>query len=477
MALGRRRRHRQQEMFISPAEVAKAPAHPFYSAVNRVLREAKFDDRVEELARPYYASGIGRPSLPPGVYIRALMVGFFEGIDSERGIAWRAADSLAIREFLGCAITERTPDHSTISNTRRRLPKEFHDHAFVVVLEILATHGLIKGQTLAVDSSTMEANAAMKSLVRRDTGETYNQFLEKLAKASGIETPTVEDLRRMDRKREGKKTSNDDWMNPSDPDAKIARMKDGRTDLAYKPEHIVDLDTGAVLGAEVHPANASDTQTAKATLQAANDAIYAINEVVPEVAPKSADIVGDKGYHSGELLAALDDNGMRAYIAEPARGRRRWTDDKGQKSEEKAREQRLVYNNRDRMRRGRAKGLHRRRGEIVERAFAHVLDTGGLRRTTLRGRENVAKRYVVHVAAFNLSLVMRKIVGRGKPRWAAAASEGVVWLVVAILGFLRAASTRLAACLSWAFAPTDGRSTADRFQAITCGAAALSTGC
>lgn len=433
MALGRRRRHQKQPLFISTTEIVEPPSHPFYSRLNDVLREEDFDDRIEKLARRHYALGIGRPSLPPGTYVRALMVGHFEGISSERGIAWRLADSMGIRDFLGYSITEQTPDHSTISGTRRRLPKEFHTEAFAIILEILAKHGLVRGETLAIDSSTMEANAAMKSLVGRGAGETYNQFLEKLAKESGIETPTAEDLRRMDRKRKGKKVSNDDWMSPSDPDAKIARMKDGRTDLAYKPEHTVDLDTGAVLAAEVHPANASDAQTAKETLQTATEAIFRVNEAVIEVAPKKSEVVGDKGYHSGELLGELADIGMRPYIAEPARGRRRWTDRAGEKSTEKAREQRLVYQNRRRMRGARAKALHRRRGEIVERTFAHVLDTGGMRRTTLRGRENVAKRYLIQVAAFNLSLVMRKLIGRGKPRWAAAAAACLVWLVLTLL--------------------------------------------
>jgi transposase len=406
MAMGRRERERQGTMWLVTEDLVKGPGHPFYARLNEVLRQSGFDLFTEERCARFYVDGVGRPGIAPGVYFRMLLVGYFEGIDSERGIAWRCADSLGLREFLGYELDRATPDHSTLSVIRTRIDVETHQEVFDLVLGLLREHGLVKGRTVGVDATTLEANAALRSIVRRDTGEPYRAFLEGLAKASGIATPTREDLARLDRKRKGK-GSNDDWTHPHDPDAKITKMKDGRTHLAHKAEHGVDLDTGATLSVTVQPADRGDTSSVAQTLC----------EVIENLAGASGDaarplliqeVVLDKGYHSNDVVAGLEEAGIRTYISEPKRGRRRW---KG-----KARERRAVYANRRRIRGERGKRLLRRRGELLERPFAHHYDTGGMRRTHLRTHPKILKRLLIHSAGFNLGLLMRTLFGVGKPR-------------------------------------------------------------
>jgi transposase len=242
----RKRRERQEQLWVTHTELANGPGHPFYARLNGLLDREKFDEFAETQCAKFYAEKNGRPSLAPGTYFRLLLIGYFEGIDSERGIAWRAADSLGLRQFLRIGLDEETPDHSTISRTRRLIDVETHRQVFLWVLGVIADHGLLKGKTVGVDATTLEANAAMRSIVRRDTGASYEEFLKDLAQQSGIETPTREDLARVDRKRE-KKSSNLDWESPTDPDARIAKMKDGTTHLAHKAEHAVDMETGAVI--------------------------------------------------------------------------------------------------------------------------------------------------------------------------------------------------------------------------------------
>jgi transposase len=266
MAMGKRGGE-QEDLFVTHQQL-RAQSHPYYRVVNKALADKGFDRYAEEICAKYYARKVGRPSLPPGVYFRCLLLGYFEGIDSERGIAWRAADSLSIRDFLGIPASKATPDHSTLSKTRTRLPIEAHQAVFTWVLGVLDSAGLIKGKTIGVDATTLEANAAMRSIVRREDGRSYQEFLTDLARSSGIETPTREDLARLDRKRK-KKTSNDDWFNPNDPDAKITKMKDGRTHLAHKQEHAVDMDTGAVVAVTLQGATEGDTSTIEGTLDAA----------------------------------------------------------------------------------------------------------------------------------------------------------------------------------------------------------------
>ena len=390
-------------MWIATTDLPSTAAHPFYERLNRILDDAGFDAHVEALCVPFYASH-GRPSLAPGQYFRLLLVGYFEGLDSERAIAWRAADSFALRRFLGLELPEGPPDHSTISRTRRLIDLDTHRAVFTWVLDGLAAAGLVKGETIGIDATTLEANAALRSIVRRDTGETYPAFLTQLAQASGIETPTRADLARIDRKRK-KKGSNDDWTHPHDPDARITKMKDGRTHLAHKAEHAVDLATGAVVAVTVQPASDGDTTTSQDTLI---EAAEQIETVVPDGRPK--ELVADKGYHSNQALVDYEAIGLRTYISEPDRGRRNW------KGPGKAEARAAVYRNRRRIRGARGKRLLRQRGERLERPNAHLYTTGAMRRVHLRGHANILKRLLVHVAGLNLGLLMRALTGVGTPR-------------------------------------------------------------
>ena len=396
----------QSPLWIATSDLPASPGHPFYVRLNAMLDAHGFDQFAEDQCRPFYAKVMGRPSLPPGQYFRLLLVGYFEGIDAERGIAWRAADSLAVRSFVRLALHEAAPDHTTISRTRRLIDLETHRAVFTWVQQRLVEVGLLKGKTVAIDATTLEANAAMRSIVRRDTAETYQEFLTRLAKASGIETPTREDLARLDRKRK-KKTSNKEWTNPHDPDAKVTKMKDGRTHLAHKAEHAVDLETGAIVAVTLQGADQGDTTTIVETATAAADQVEDAQADVNEPQPLE-EIIADKGYHSNQTMVDLDAVGVRSYVAEPDRGRRDWS------KEPEA--QAPVYDNRRRIRGARGRRLMRRRGEMIERSFAHLYDTGGMRRTHLRGHTNILKRLLIHAGGFNLGLVMRHLIGLGTPR-------------------------------------------------------------
>lgn len=427
MAMGKRKEKlRQQSIWIATQELPKSASHPFYKRLNRILEQNGFDEYVEQRCESFYAPTMGRPSLAPGRYFRLLMLGYFEGIDSERGIAWRAADSLSVREFLGLELGEAPPDHSTISRTRRLIDVETHRDVFSWILDRLAAAGLVKGETLGVDATTLEANAALRSIVRRDTGEGYEAFLTRLAKASGIATPTREDLARLDRKRP-KKGSNDDWTHPQDPDARITKMKDGRTHLAHKAEHAVDLETGAVVAVTVQPADKGDTETVKETLI---EAAENVEKAKPQTGGVK-ELVTDKGYHSNALLEDLAILGVRTYISEPARGRRNW------QGKHPARD--AVYGNRRRIGGARGRRLLRQRGERLERPFAHAYETGGLRRVYLRGHSNILKRVLIHTAALNLGLLMRLLVGVGTPR----SLQGRLWASLMRLVLLMPGNQRI----------------------------------
>lgn len=416
MAMGRSNRQRQSSLWVERSSLPQGAGHPFYQRLNSILEKHGFDGYVEGICSRFYADIMGRKSLPPGIYFRMLLVGYFERLDSERGIAWRCQDSFGLRTFLGCGIDEEPADHSTISRTRRLIDVETHQQVFQWVLAVLAKEGLLKGKTIGIDGTTLEANAALRSIVRRDTGESYRDFLKGLAKESGIETPTREDLARLDRKR-SKKGSNDDWKSPHDPDAQITKMKDGRTHLSHKDEHAVDMETGAVVAVTVHGGAAADTATLPRTLAEADSNLAAVQEATQAQAPLNEElieeVVTDKGYHSNSTLVALKSEGLRTYVSEPDRGRRRWKD------QEDA--QVAVYGNRRRIRGARGRGLLRRRGEVLERPFAHYLDAGGMRRTHLRGNQNILKRLLIHVAGFNLGLVMRALLGMGTPKALSAA--------------------------------------------------------
>ncbi len=416
------RQDEQPPLWIATSDLPTAPGHPFYARLNAVLDAAGFDAFVEAECRRFYAAVMGRPGLAPGRYFRLLLVGYFEGLGSERGIAWRAADSLAIRRFLHLGLEDATPDHSTISRTRRLIDVETHRAVFTWVQTQLVAHGLLRGQTVAVDATTLEANAAMRSIVRRDTGETYQAYLTQLAEASGITTPTREALARFDRRRK-KKSSNQDWTHPVDPDAKITKMKDGRTHLAHKAEHAVDVDSGAVVSVRVDGADVGDTTTVIDTV------VDATSQLERAGAPhRLEELIADKGYHSNRTLIDLHALEVRPYIAEPDRGRRQWRD--------LPEAQALVYANRRRLRGARGGRLRRHRAEYVERSFAHLYETGGLRRTHLRGHQNILKRLLVHAGAFNLGLLLRQLTGWGTPRGLRGRSGALAALLTALIGQL-----------------------------------------
>ena len=410
MAMGKRA-SRQESLFIATDQLAQSPGHPFYQRLNALLAEAGFDRWVEQRCRPYYEHDEprGRKSIPPGVYFRMLLVGYFENIDSQRGIAWRCADSLALRQFLGVALDQGTPDHSTLTNTRKRLPPEVFEEMFQFVLKIADEKKLLSGQTVGVDSTTLEANAAMKSIVRKDTGEDWKEYVTRLMREEGAieaeQEPTDEEVRRYDKKRKNKKVSNAEWESSTDGDARIAKMKDGRTHLAYKAEHVVDLKSDLVLSAEIYPANQADTVTlADSVLQAQVHVKEAGSDATID------EVVADKGYHAADTIEMCDFLNVRSYIPEPRRTHEsKWTD----KPDE---HRRAVVNNRRRVKRAKSKTLQRRRSEVVERTFAHICDTGGARRSWLRGFVNVSKRYLMAAAAHNLGRIMRLLSGIGKPK-------------------------------------------------------------
>lgn len=445
MSLGRRkRREKQESIWIEAMSVPTPAGHPFYERLNRLLESRGFDQFAEETCRRFYAD-VGRPGLAPGIYFRLLLIGYFEGLDGERGIAWRAADSFALRAFLGYELHEGTPDHTTISRTRRLIDIETHRMVFTWVLAMLAEEDLLRGHTVAIDGTTLEANAALRSIVRRDTGTEYEEFLKQLAKESGIETPTREQLAKLDRKRPNK-GSNDDWVHPHDPDAEITKMKDGRTHLAHKAEHAVDLETGAVLAVTLQPAMAGDTQTVYETLAQCGENLRDAAdqaELAPEAAAKlerPAELVLDKGYHSNDVLVVLKQTEVRAYCSEPDRGRRNWIG--------KAEEQTATYQNRRRIRGDRGKLLLRQRGERVERSFAHFYETGAMRRTHLRRHNNIIKRLLIHACAFNLGLVMRKHCGYGTPRRLGDACQTCLLVLRILIALLQCAADYEFPCAS-----------------------------
>jgi transposase len=424
MAMGRRKdRARTPGLWIATNELPPTGGHPFYQRLNQVLDEHAFDAFVEAQCAPFYATTIGRPSLTPGTYFRLLLIGYFEGIDSERGIAWRTADSLALRGFLGLGLDEPPPEHSTISRTRRLIDLETHRAVFTWILQVLAIADLVKGKTIGIDATTLEANAALRSLVRRDSGETYQEFLTRLAQASGIETPTRADLARLDRTRP-KKGRNKDWQHPHDPDARITKMKDGRTHLAHKAEHAVDMETGAIVSVTIQGADQGDTTTVAETLTTAADELTAVADITDGHTRVIEEVVADKGYHSNQVLVDLAALDLRTYMAEPDRGRRRW--------KKKPAARAAVYANRRRIHGARGLALLRRRSEYLERPNAHLYETGRMRRTHLRGHANILKRLLVHIGGFNLGLLMRTFIGLGTPRGLQGRLAAVVALIVTL---------------------------------------------
>jgi transposase len=438
MALGRRGREQQEEFWVPVDRLPKSSGHVFFRKLNDVLAEGGFDEWIEDLCEPYY-SKLGRKGIPPGTYFRMLLVGYFEGIGSQRGIAWRCSDSLSLREFLGIERGKQSPDHSSLSIIRDRLPAEVHGKVFQWVLALAREKKLLKGQTVAVDSTTLEANAAMKSIVRRDTGDDWNEYVTQLMREEDVigpeEIPSSEELRRFDKARTGKKVSNEDWVSSTDPDSRITKMKDGTTHLAYKAEHAVDLDTEMIVAAEIYFGNQADMHTVEDTVNQAQ-----VNLLESGSDTQIRDVVLDKGYHSAKTLATVaDQTPYRTYAAEPQiKGERRWTDKPdGQQA--------AVYANRRRIQGERGKKLQRQRSEKVERTFAHVCETGGARRTWLRGIEKVRKRYLMAAMAHNLGRLMRGLFGMGTPRGLQGAAEALypLHLVMTVFyGFWKRSRTR-----------------------------------
>jgi transposase len=422
MAMGRRKAH-QESMWVVSQELARSPGHPFYDKLNEVLEAGGFDRFVETVCAPYYAQEEGRPSIPPGVYFRMLFIGYFEGLGAQRAIAWRCADSFSLRTFLRIPLTKETPDHSSLTNTRKRLPEEVFWTVFAFVLKVAVVHKLLKGHTIAVDSTTLEANAAMKSLVRRATNEDWKTYVRGLMKAEGIEDPSDEDVRRFDRQRK-KKVSNQEWKSSTDPASRITKMKDGRTHLAYKAEHAVDVESDLIVAAVVYRADDSDPETLPVTVALAREQLKEAGS--PH---QVTEAIGDKGYHKAETIQALGEVvHVRSYIAEPARRRRRKWHDK------EPGQQQAVYANRRRIKGERGRRLGRQRSEHAERSFAHTCETGGGRRAWLRGVENVSKSHLMRTAACNLGVIMLALFGVGTPRTLqgalgvlCAAMYGLVW--------------------------------------------------
>lgn len=512
-----RRKTQQSHLFLP---TARGGGHRFYEALDKLLVEAGFDAKIEALCEQYYAAADrpGRPSLAPSLFFRMMLVGFFEGIASERGIAWRCADSMSLRDFLGLAPHVPVPDSSTVSRTRRRLPVDVFEEMFRLVLAIVDAKGLLSGRVRGVDSTYLKADASMRSIVRKDSDEDYRSYIKRVAaeaesevaaakstdddertdgdsdgssgssstcsESSGNAGPvtspvevvvdagvgddsvgqqevasstaetasstseasssstarqvTTEEAVRHDRRRK-KTTSNKDWRSPTDPDARIVRMKDGTTRLGYKPEHVVDMETGAILSVVVHAGDEHDASTIRSTLAAAEQNIASIrpnheaNNVVGESWHKEplAEVVADKGYHKVATLSELKADGYRTYIPEKKqRGRRRFTDKGG------AQAAAVFHQNRARTRRAKGKALQRRRGELVERPNQHLYDRTGLRRLTLTRRKEVQKRICLEAASFNLGRVLRKMLGAGAPKWLAAAfaaALAALWAAVASL--------------------------------------------
>ena len=398
----------QKEFWVMAERLPKASPSRFYELLNRTLEEMGFAKEVWELCTPAYAEIArgGRPGIDPVVYFKMLMIGFFEGLESERQIAGRCADSLSLRGFLGYALHEPTPDHSSMSVIRQRLGGECFERVFALVLAALQRHGLLKGRHLGIDSSVIEANASLRNLSERNTEEGYWSYVQRLAREAGLETTDGAVLRNFDRKRPGKKLSNEQWRNPHDPGAKIGRTKDGATDMVYLPEHTVDLDTGAIVQAQVLPGDHRDSEELSARVI---EAVVAVQEATrdPEAVPET--LTGDKGYFSLLEIGRLQELSLKTVISDPRRAQRRLDKLSRAQRQTLSRAQRATSS-----KYGRA--LLRKRGQHIERSFAHVLDAGGMRRATLRGLENLNKRHQIAAACYNLSQLLRRIYGVGTPK-------------------------------------------------------------
>jgi len=430
----------QPEFWIASAQVTKPAKSVFYAKLEETLDSFGFSTKVRALCAPAYkTSGAGRPGIDPVVYLKMMMVGFFENLPSERAIAARCDDSIAIREFLRYDLTEATPDHSSLSVIRQRLGGPVYEQVFTLVLSALSEHGLLRGKNLGIDSSVLEANASLRGLVNRNTGEAYWDYVKRLAGESGIDSQDSAAVRKFDRKRP-KKMSNQEWENPHDPDAKIGPKKDGATDMIYKPETVVDLDSGAIVGAEILPGHQADHQEASTHILEAQSTINAACGEEPSLLTVET-ATADKGYFEVSQLQALQREQIKTVICDPICNRRL---DKLDESEQHA-----VKAARRSAQSQYGQKLLRRRGMHLERAFAHILDCGGLRRATLRGRQNLNKRFKLAAAFYNLSQLMRHLFGIGTPKQCEATGAGgfgavlgrfALWLMAIVVNWTSIAS-------------------------------------
>jgi transposase len=415
------------ELFVATGQLVQPAASGFYSKLDATLQSFDFAGQVRALCAPAYsATGMGRPGIDPAVYFKMLMIGFFENLSSERSIAEKCNDSISVRFFLGYDLTQNTPDHSSLSIIRSRLGEEIYQKVFLLILSALQEHGLVKGKNIGIDTSVMEANASLKSLVNRDTAEAYWEYVQRLASEAGIDAKDSEAVRQFDRKRP-KKMSNDDWKNPHDPDAKIGPTKAGAIDMIYKPENTVDLETGAILQAEVRLGNEADGQDLAVHVLQAQENINRVQDRPLDTLTVRG-VTADKGYHAIDEMMQLQKEGVRTIISDPVKNR---------KAENLSQEQARAVGKAKRSGSSESgKALLRKRGMHIERTFAHILDAGGARRTTLRGLENLNKRFKLAAAVYNLSQLLRHLFNIGTPKqWTARAKA----LFLLLSRFLNAA--------------------------------------
>jgi transposase len=406
----RAKKQEQKRFWVVADRLPKASPGRFYQMLNETLEAMEFGSQVRLMCEPAYADVTrgGRPGIDPEVYFKMLMVGFFEGFDSERQIAARCADSLSLRGFLGYALDEATPEHSSLTVIRQRLGGECYERVFALVLEALQRRGLLKGKHLGIDSSVIEANASLRNLSERNTQEAYWDYVKRLARQAGLETDDGAALRNFDRKRSGKKLSNEQWQSPSDPEAKIGRTKHGATDMVYLPEHTVDLETGTIVQAQVLAGDHRDSeQLSERVIEAAINVQEAMGTINPQSMPET--MTADKGYFSLEEIGLLQELGIKTVISDPHRAQRRMDKLSRSQCQCLARAQRSTRSKY-------GKRLLARRGQHIERSFAHVLDAGGMRRATLRGLENLNKRHKIAAACYNLSQLLRHLHGVGTPK-------------------------------------------------------------
>lgn len=424
----RERSEEQSELWVLAGELPTATPDAFYRRVNATLEKIGFAKQVWAICAPAYAEASrgGRPGIDPVVYLKMLTVGFFENLPSERAIASRCADSLSIRGYLGYSLTEATPDHSSLSVIRDRLSLEQLEAIHRVLLGALREHGLLRGRKLGIDSSVIEANASLRALEHRNSEQSYWDYVKALAAEAGIDPTDLKAVRRFDKAREGRKTSNREWQNPHDPEAKVGRTKDGACDMIYKPEHITDLESGAIIRAEVRSGDAADNDDSLCERVMA--AVGTLSEVAPEAPLETlgVELGADEGYFAIEPIAQLQACGVRTVIADPQARRR-------QPARASAEDRSALRRASRATRSASGKALLRKRGEHLERGFCHTLNHGGLRRATLRGREKLTKRQLGGALSHNLSLLMRRLFGLGTPKQALAASRHAIAPIVAWL--------------------------------------------